>query len=1189
MRFSHKLSFVSHGSLTGMPVPCFRKRVARTSGFALVVALMLMSFILLLVTGLSTFIQVEVVSSRHSQEQLTAQQNALLGLSTALGELQKTAGRDQRVTARADIRHSDAAHPLWTGVWRSEPPVAFTAIQPVPPLNAGFTTTPNNHLNESTLHFVNWLVSGNEGHPGGSDDPSFLPTGSLNAGLNGGSAHDAIYLVGPGTLIGPRSTVDPTSLSGSVAAPVVGLNNTQNRRSGHYAWWVGDEGVKAKVLPQSAPTIIGRTTAAGRVDRFKLPVANEPSAMNELTFFNRAANGLDRLHGFREMALPMNLDQAQQEALNERWHDLSLYSKGLLTDTRWGGFRGDLSHAFTYNSVFERYFNESDRTLFFVNPTQFGYSADFSNWDILRSYHNLYTRLDASGSTRMNMPIPVNSGLGVYAQGGTRPYRNTGNEAGEGYHKNSPVHSILARLQISVGIRFDEHEVEENGVVTSTIYRPVILIKPLTALYNPYNARLIPAVNASGTLLDQDLRWSFLPKITITVGDNDPVVFALREVLSRMLDSGESRAAWRDLWLRHPLEVFEAGETRIFSLWEDTDRLALEPSSVNGRVELRGGPADDAFSYDQGFLVLPLWDAWKAADGHEGVEANYQSASRPAFGLTDSEKARLEADDLDTLVEITIDSSAPGSLWSTFRGQRTEGTLAGNAHVQYFTNLTSSAAHSVIPRTFSVGSAIPNIGDQGNQAILMTWGMWLRTANEIYAQNRLLVDTNIRALTGVWGWDGLVDDDFYMISNFSGDIGGDQLYGYLEDDPLPGTMIADYDGFTATWGDGSAGRVVLFDIPRTPPVSLGAFQHAHVGRYIGDPTYVIGNSFVPARLRLPEHPYHAGFIDGNFDVWDLSWIFNQQLWDSYFLSGLTTTFSSNDLEALLDGSSRLPNHRLVLTKEANVTAAQLVDTSSGANTFYRNASRFKVDGAFNINSTSRDAWRAVLASSANLEIPVYQMVGGIGGISYETSEEAIFPRLQHPVHGAYTGGNNSGFWLGSRGLSQQEIDDLADAIVDELQDAEKPFASLAEFVNRPLEPSPNNGPGRPGLLQRAIERAGLNSSIGGGTVSDKSNPFNVQHNQYNDMPQATAFPGYLTQADILQQLAPILSARSDTFVIRSYGDAVNPVTGAVDAQAWCEAIVQRIPADIDGGELLARDADRAFRIISFRWLSKDEV
>ena len=37
-------------------------------------------------------------------------------------------------------------------------------------------------------------------------------------------------------------------------------------------------------------------------------------------------------------------------------------------------------------------------------------------------------------------------------------------------------------------------------------------------------------------------------------------------------------------------------------------------------------------------------------------------------------------------------------------------------------------------------------------------------------------------------------------------------------------------------------------------------------------------------------------------------------------------------------------------------------------------------------------------------------------------------------------------------------------------------------------------------------------------------------------------PGYLKQQDILRPLAPIMASRGDTFVIRAYGETINPIT-----------------------------------------------
>lgn len=55
----------------------------------------------------------------------------------------------------------------------------------------------------------------------------------------------------------------------------------------------------------------------------------------------------------------------------------------------------------------------------------------------------------------------------------------------------------------------------------------------------------------------------------------------------------------------------------------------------------------------------------------------------------------------------------------------------------------------------------------------------------------------------------------------------------------------------------------------------------------------------------------------------------------------------------------------------------------------------------------------------------------------------------------------------------------------------------------------------------------------------------------------------LTQGDLLQALGSQLSARSDTFVIRAYGESTDPISGEVVASARCEAVVQRIAEPVE--------------------------
>ena len=107
----------------------------RRRGFALILALGLMSLVLLLLVSFSAMISVESTASQQNLAQHIARQNALIGAYQGLGALQQYAGTDQRVTARADIDLANSANPYWVGVWST---------------TASGTTTP-----------MRWLVSSN--------------------------------------------------------------------------------------------------------------------------------------------------------------------------------------------------------------------------------------------------------------------------------------------------------------------------------------------------------------------------------------------------------------------------------------------------------------------------------------------------------------------------------------------------------------------------------------------------------------------------------------------------------------------------------------------------------------------------------------------------------------------------------------------------------------------------------------------------------------------------------------------------------------------------------------------------------------------------------------------------------------------------------------------------------------------
>lgn len=83
---------------------------------------------------------------------------------------------------------------------------------------------------------------------------------------------------------------------------------------------------------------------------------------------------------------------------------------------------------------------------------------------------------------------------------------------------------------------------------------------------------------------------------------------------------------------------------------------------------------------------------------------------------------------------------------------------------------------------------------------------------------------------------------------------------------------------------------------------------------------------------------------------------------------------------------------------------------------------------------------------------------------------------------------------------------------------------------------------------------------------------------------ADHLPPTITPEKFMAAIAPALAVRSDTFRIRGYGEARNPQRDSVvEATAWCEAVVQRLPA-------AAREGNgRRFAITYFRWLGPEDI
>ncbi|EIP99900.1 hypothetical protein OpiT1DRAFT_04433, partial [Opitutaceae bacterium TAV1] len=232
-------------------------------------------------------------------------------------------------------------------------------------------------------------------------------------------------------------------------------------------------------------------------------------------------------------------------------------------------------------------------------------------------------------------------------------------------------------------------------------------------------------------------------------------------------------------------------------------------------------------------------------------------------------------------------------------------------------------------------------------------------------------------------------------------------------------------------------------------------------------------------------------------------------------------------------------------------------------------------GSFNINSVSQAAWEAILGSRFGGD---WDHEGKATGTTISLNN--TFFRLPHgaqtltnpPLDNTTLDDDNS-INTGGRQLTDPQVIDLASAIVAAIESraaSNGPFRTLQEFINE-------------GIIAGAIDSAGINSGLSA---------------EYRGTPAA------LSQADVINAIVPFMNARSDTFLIRAYGDVENPITSTtaspvIEGRAWCEAVVQRVTDMVDPN-LDRWDPNptptptspyfgRKFKIISFRWLTTDDL
>ena len=310
----------------------------RRDGFTLIATLLLTSLLAVIATGLLSLSLVDLRTGQSGEAVAEAQSNARLALELALGELQESMGPDQRISANSSIltpaeeSGSASGNRHWTGVWNSWKAEKVVRGSPRP-LDGGSdhrtipgTTGDGMHptyVPNRKDHFRSWLVSLTE-------DEVVEIASPFDVALDGetlpGKGAEAVRLVGEGTL-GKESAAEEF-----VNARLLELG------TGRYAWWVGDESQKARIMDDPYGMPGADPTLAEKVFRHQAPGSTGTAA----------AEGLGNVTDETQLAaLPtlqtLDLVDGVEGAPSEGFHHVSAHSFQVMADVREGGLKRDLT------------------------------------------------------------------------------------------------------------------------------------------------------------------------------------------------------------------------------------------------------------------------------------------------------------------------------------------------------------------------------------------------------------------------------------------------------------------------------------------------------------------------------------------------------------------------------------------------------------------------------------------------------------------------------------------------------------------------------------------------------------------------------------------------------------------------------------------------------------------------------
>lgn len=1141
-------------------IPAHREIPARQDrGFALVVTISLMILLTVVAVGLIGLSSIALRSSSKELLMQEARQNARVALALAIGELQAATGPDQRITASAATLNEKPSRGPITGVWEGW---KWDGSGQTPDFSA-----------EKSKRFLRWLVSSRE--DGEADSPNFAnqsPTGDQRILVNG--------------------AIDTKDQVTSFVVPI--SKDAQGKQQG-MAWAVFDESTKIPTaLPEPAGESIdllhNRLTAAP-LPGYAAATARNWKPLGELKD--------ERL----KLITPSQSALAELDPADRQFHDLTTRTAGIAVDVSKGGLAVDMSRLFDnpaglpadYN---DRFLYSGTNTPLVPAPARFNGANPFPSpdpsWKLIHSHYRMFDRI--SGRTSPEIATTTLA----------RPPAGTTGPAVEKapFFNSQQIVPVISKAQFVFSIGFGYHDTLRGVAAPNNptlpegqkdFYITWLVIDPVITLWNPYNVTLrytggridlyrIPLafrIYKNGKLINSEpthLANTFLDDDMASRSDSFYRVNLLPE-------KGKSEITFAP---GEHIVLTASNHAKHFNHEYRTKGLDLRPGFTppagNGSISTVGGTS----------TLNVCVSSTGAASGNDYGRAVRSVAVKPDDVIQiDVEPLRAEVDKPKETGGKEI-----SGFFKYYAGSASDPRLVGGlefdygdqeaTHLKRFSKdeLPALVVSGAIPRNVKAddyqGGKPPVVVRFKEPFLIATFQ--LKTERDSKFPSRGWIEnapTNLYASAGLdqtepWTahqyelqWEVMTD---WPPSSPTIEIGNIGNRGY---------------GGPGIYAQSGLEFATHSTLPLAPYLSIPQLKHAPLnsGGQLPLVSQVVANSFAPPQMDLSKVRSGAG----ERVLLDHSYLANSALFDGHFFSGVTksagplasqSTDVPSRMRDFLDSGIPLPNPRFVPCTGGRSTD-EIVNLLTQDEGYRKTAAHLLIDSPFNINCTRVDVWQSILASAFGNEVPFIDS----GKISSSAGKNV--PVLRHlPSPGGDLESQKDPLsmdkakWNGYRMLAPDQCRKLAEEIVVEIR-KRGPFLSLAEFINR----RPGDGElATAGAVQAALERADINTPALDGVFNlpDRGN-------------SADGSPGVLTQADILTPIAPVMTARGDTFRIRAYGEA-GPA-GGPKTQAWCEAFVQRLPEYLDPSEDPWVDPQlpenkkfgRRYVIIGFRWLSPSEI